>query len=98
MNIYVGNIAYTVTEESLKALFEKYGEVVSVKLITDKFTGNPRGFGFVKMATKEEATNAVEELNGTDFEGRKLIVNKARPRTNDRPGGGGGDRGGRGRY
>jgi len=95
MNIYVGNITHSVTEEELKTLFEKIGPVASVKLITDKFTGSPRGFGFVQMENNEDAEKAIEELNGIEFEGRKLVVNQARERE-QRSGGGrsGGSRGG----
>ncbi len=82
MNIYVGNLSYTATEESLKQVFEEYGTVTSVKIITDKFTGSSRGFGFVEMASDEEAQRAIAELNGKAFEGRNLTVNEARPREN----------------
>jgi len=96
MNIYVGNLSHSVTEDALKTLFEQFGQVVSVKIITDKFTGNPRGFAFVQMQTKQEGQNAIDELNGHEFEGRNLTVNEARPRRpqqnrgGDRNGGGGG--------
>jgi len=95
MNIYVGNIPHSVEEDALKELFEKFGPVVSVKKITDKFTGAPRGFGFVQMENKEDAEKAIAELNGYEFEGRKLVVNEARERES-RGGGrsGGGSRGG----
>ncbi len=85
MNIYVGNLAYTATEETLKQLFEEFGQVTSAKIITDKFTGSSRGFGFVEMAFAEEGQQAITELNGKDFEGRNLTVNEARPRENRPP-------------
>jgi len=93
MNIYVGNIPHSVEEEALKELFEKFGPVVSVKKITDKFTGAPRGFGFVQMENKEDAQKAIDELNGYEFEGRKLVVNEAREKE-QRSGGRSGGRGG----
>jgi len=103
MNIYVGNIPHSVEEDALKELFEKFGPVVSVKKITDKFTGAPRGFGFVQMENKEDAEKAIAELNGSELEGRKLVVNEAREkesRGGGRSGGrsGGFNRGGRGGY
>jgi len=94
MNIYVGNIPHSVEEDALKELFEKFGPVVSVKKITDKFTGTPRGFGFVQMEVKENAEQAIEELNGMEFEGRKLVVNQAREREQRSGGGRSGGRGG----
>ena len=103
MNIYVGNISRTVTEQDLKEAFEAFGAVSSAAIIKDKFSGESRGFGFVEMPNKEEADKAISGLNGKDLKGRTLTVNEARPRT-DRPrtGGGGGGRGGfgggRGRY
>ena len=102
MNIYVGNIPHSATEESLSELFGQIGPVVSVKLITDKFTGAPRGFGFVQMENKEDAQKAIEELNGYELDGRQLTVNQAKEREprrggGNRGGGGGGyGRGGRG--
>lgn len=113
MNIYIGNISHSSTEEGLKQLFEQFGAVSSAKIIKDKFTGNSRGFAFVEMADAEEAKRAIENLNGVEFDGRTIRVNEARPveqRENRgghggprRPGGfggprGGGDRGGRGRF
>ena len=99
MNIYVGNIPHSIEEEALRELFEKFGPIVSVKKITDKFTGAPRGFGFVQMENKEDAEKAIEELNGYELEGRKLVVNQAREREQrgggaGRPGGRSGGRGG----
>jgi RNA recognition motif-containing protein len=93
MNIYVGNMSFDVTEDSLKQAFGKYGEVTSARVISDRDTGQPRGFGFVEMADDDEARKAIEGLNGTDLAGRTLTVNEARPK---RYGGGGGG-GGRGR-
>lgn len=98
MNIYVGNLARQVTEDELRAEFEAFGQVESVAIIKDKFTGESRGFGFVEMGNAEEAKKAIEGLNGKDVGGRALNINEARPRE-DRPrggGGGGGFRGGRG--
>jgi RNA recognition motif-containing protein len=87
MNIYVGNLSYEVSEDDLREAFEAYGEVSSSSVITDKFTGRSRGFGFVEMPKEEEARAAIEALNGFDLKGRTLNVNEARPRT-DRPRGG----------
>ena len=80
MQIYVGNIAYSTTEENLESLFSKYGEVDAVKIITDRETGRAKGFGFITMNNDSEAQNAIEELNEKEFEGRTLRVNEARPR------------------
>jgi cold-inducible RNA-binding protein len=77
--LYVGNISFKATEEDLRGLFSKSGEVESVKIITDVNTGNPKGFGFVEMATSEEAQKAIEALNGTLFMERSLAVSEARP-------------------
>ncbi len=102
MNIYVGNLSFEVTEDDLREAFGAFGQVASVSLITDKFTGRSRGFGFVEMANGEEAKAAIAGLNGKDLKGRALNVNEARPKTEggggDRPrgGGGGGRRGGGG--
>ena len=96
--IYVGGLPFKTTEEELNGLFGTYGQVSSAKLITDKYSGQSRGFGFVEMPNDEEAVAAMEKLNGADFGGRKLTVNEARPmESRPRTGGsGGGDRGGRG--
>jgi len=91
-NLYVGNLSFDVVEEELHELFASLGEVVSAKVITDRETGRPRGFGFVEMANAEEAQKAIESLDGKDFKGRNLKVNIAKPREN-RGGGGGGGRG-----
>ncbi len=99
--IYVGGLPFKTTEEELNALFTSHGQVVSAKLITDKFTNQSRGFGFVEMANDEEAVAAISKLDGTDFDGRKLTVNEARPmepRTGGGNRGGNRDRGGRGGY
>ncbi len=78
-NIYVGNLPWNSSEEDVRAAFEEFGEVISVKLINDRETGRPRGFGFVEMED-EGAIQAIESLDGTDFGGRNLKVNEARPR------------------
>ena len=80
MNIYVGNLSFRATEDELKELFEPFGVVESAKIITDRFTGRSRGFGFVEMAEREEGMKAIEELDNQDFQGRNLKVNEARPR------------------
>ncbi|MFH1549413.1 MAG: RNA-binding protein [Planctomycetota bacterium] len=90
MNIFVGNMSFSMTEDSLRALFEEHGEVTSAKIITSRETGRPRGFGFVEMSNDEEAKAAMSALDGKDVDGRELKVNEAQPKT-DR---GGGDRGG----
>jgi RNA recognition motif-containing protein len=94
MNIYVGNLSFETTEDQLREMFGAFGEVTSAAVITDKFSGESRGFGFVEMPTKNEAIAAISGLNGQEFNGRALNVNEARPR-GDKPGGGrGGNRGG----
>jgi len=95
MNIYVGNISRDLSEDELRDAFAAYGQVSTVNIIKDKFTGEYRGFAFVEMPVKEEAEAAISSLNGKDLKGRALNVNEARPRTDDRRGGGGGG-GGRG--
>ncbi len=80
MQIYVGNISYATTPESLETLFGQYGEVESVKLITDRETGRAKGFGFITMNDDSAAQTAIEELNEKEFEGRTLRINEARPR------------------
>lgn len=96
MNIYVGNLSFKTTDDDLRQAFEAHGEVSSTNIIRDKFSGDSRGFGFVEMATDDEAQAAIAALNGSDMGGRALNVNQARPRTDNRGGGGGG--GGHGRY
>jgi|SRR5436189_5866100 len=81
-NIYVGNLSYAATENSVRGLFEGFGQVTTVKIVTDKFTGSSRGFGFVEMPNEDEAQRAIAELNGKEFEGRKIVVNESRPREN----------------
>jgi RNA recognition motif-containing protein len=90
MNIYVGNLPYNVVEEDLREIFEEYGEIASVKIISDKLTGRSKGFGFVEMDNDEEAKKAIEELNNAELSGRNIKVNESRPRSNDSRGGGGG--------
>ena len=80
MNIYVGNLDFRVDENDLEGIFEEYGPVNSVKLITDKFTGKSKGFGFVEMENKAEAEKAISQLNGANLENRKMVVNEAKPR------------------
>ncbi len=94
MNIYVGNLTYSTSDDELRTAFEAHGTVDSATVIRDKFTGDSRGFGFVEMPSSEEAKAAIEGLNGTDMGGRNLTVNEARPR--GERGGGGGGGGGRG--
>ena len=98
MNIFVARLDYSIQEPNLREVFEEYGEVSSVKIITDKFSGRSKGFGFIEMPNDDEALSAIEELNGIELEGRSIVVKKAKPRENNRGGGGfnrGGDRGGR---
>ena len=95
MNIYVGNLSRDATEDELRQKFEAFGQVTSVNIIKDKYSGESRGFGFVEMATKSEAQAAINELNGTSLADRTLSVNEARPRTEGGRGGGGGYGGGR---
>jgi RNA recognition motif-containing protein len=102
MNIYVGNLSFGVTEEELRQAFGAYGAVEKAAVITDKMSGQSRGFGFVEMPNKDEAIKAIEGLNGKDLKGRNLKVNEAQPRPAGGGGGGrggfGGGGGGRGRY
>jgi len=103
MNIYVGSLHYDLSEDELRELFETYGEVSSVRIITDKFTGRSKGFGFVEMSDSEAANQAIEELNGTEIKGRTIRVNESIERKDqdrkrggfggeNRGGGGGGNR------
>ena len=94
MNIYVGNLSRDATEDELRQKFEAFGQVTSVNIIKDKYSGESRGFGFVEMPTKSEAQAAINELNGTSLGDRTLSVNEARPRTEGGRGGGYGGRGG----
>ena len=108
MNIFVGSLPFSIDEADLRESFEVYGTVSTVKIITDKFTGRSKGFGFVEMDNEEEAQKAITELNGATVDGRTIVVNKSEPKpegerrsfNNSRPGGGGGYNGGgnRGRY
>jgi RNA recognition motif-containing protein len=79
MNLYIGNLAYDVTENDLRNAFSEFGEVSSVKIITDKFSGRPKGFGFVEMPDNSEADQAIKALNGKVLNGRSIKVNQARP-------------------
>jgi RNA recognition motif-containing protein len=87
MNIYVGNLSRDVKEEELREAFEAFGQVASASIITDRFSGESRGFGFVEMPSKSEAEAAVAGLNGKDLKGRTLNVSEARPRNDRRQGG-----------
>jgi len=80
MNIYVGNLDFKVNENDLEEVFEEYGAVSSSKIITDKFSGRSRGFGFVTMENQDDANRAINALNGATFENRPLVVNEAKPR------------------
>ncbi|HTS68833.1 MAG TPA: RNA-binding protein [Terriglobia bacterium] len=90
-NVFVGNLSFESTESGLRSIFEPYGEITSVNLITDRETGRARGFGFVEMSNDEEAAKAITALNGTQMDGRAINVNEAKPRA-----GGSGPRGGGG--
>jgi len=83
MNIYVGNLNFKVTENDLENLFGEYGTVSSAKIITDKYSGRSKGFGFVTMDDHDEASKAIEELNGSNFQSRDMVVNEARPKKTD---------------
>jgi cold-inducible RNA-binding protein len=89
-NIFVGNLSYSTTQDDLHAAFSQYGNVERVNIVTDRDTGQPRGFAFVEMTNANEAQNAISQLNGADLNGRAMNVNEARPK----PTGGGGGRGG----
>lgn len=101
MNIYVGNLSYSVTSDDLRKAFEAFGEVSSANVVTDKFTGQSKGFGFVEMSDKASGESAIKGLDGQDLKGRSVRVNEARPRTEGGPSNGprrsGGPGGGRGR-
>lgn len=92
MNLYVGNLSYDLTEDDLKEAFQAFGQVTAASIIKDKFSGRSRGFGFVEMSVDAEAKAAIDGLNDKDLKGRALRVNEARPRSEGRPGGGGGRR------
>ena len=102
MNIFVGSLPFSIEEADLRGYFEEYGAVDSVKIISDKFTGRSKGFGFVEMPSDEEAQKAIDELNGGSIDGRTIVVNKSEPKpegerrsfNNNRGGSNGGGRGG----
>jgi RNA recognition motif-containing protein len=100
MNIYVGSLSNKVSEEDLRQAFGAFGQVTSINIIKDKFSGESRGFGFVEMPSKDEAQSAIQGLNGKELKGQNLAVNEARPRTESRGGSGGhgSSRGGQGGY
>jgi len=89
MNIYIGNLGRDVSEDDLRQAFGAFGQVASVSIIKDKFSGEPRGFGFVEMSSNKEGQSAIDGLNGKDLKGQTLNVNEARPRSENRGGGGG---------
>jgi len=99
-NIFVGNLNFGATEDAVRSLFEQYGAVERVSIVTDRDTGQPRGFGFVEMTANADADRAIAELNGRELDGRALNVNEARPKTERSfgGGGGGGKRGGNKRW
>lgn len=102
MNIFCGSLPFSIEETELKEIFEEYGEVTSVKIISDKFSGRSKGFGFIEMPDEEQAKKAIEELNGAQIDGRSIVVNKAEERKEGGPRrssfGGGGNRGGGGGF
>ncbi|HOE60986.1 MAG TPA: RNA-binding protein [Kiritimatiellia bacterium] len=105
MDIYVGNLAYTTSDESLKVAFEAYGEVTSARVVSDRMTGRSKGFGFVEMPDRTQAQAAIDALNGKELDGRTIRVNESQPKPREErgggfrggAGGGGGFRGGSGR-
>ena len=94
MNIYVGNLSSEVTDDDLRAAFEAFGQVETANVIKDKYSGESRGFGFVEMPSKNEAQNAIDEMNGKELQGQTVTVNEARPKRERGGGGGGRGRGG----
>ena len=106
MDIYVGNLAYKTTDDDLRTLFSQHGEVTSARVVTDRVSGQSKGFGFVEMPDRDAAQKAIEAINGQDLQGRALRVNESQPKPREERGGGGGgggfrgggggDRGGRG--
>ena len=92
MNIYVGNLSYDATEETIREAFESFGQVTSARIIKDKYTGQSRGFGFVEMAEQTQAQAAIKSLNGKELLGKQMSVNEARPRTDQGRSGGRGGR------
>jgi len=98
MNIYVGNLSFDTSEENLRQAFEAHGEVSSVNIITDKYSGKSRGFGFVEMSDDSTAQNTIEAMNGQDIDGRTIVVSEAKPRQDRGDRGDRGNRGGGGGY
>lgn len=98
MNIYAGKLDYDTTEDELKVAFEQYGQVESVQIITDKYSGRSKGFGFITMSSDEEAQKAIESLNGSQLGKQTIIVNKAKPKEDRGPRRSGGGSGGGGGY
>lgn len=98
MNIYVGNLSHSATEDDLRQAFEAFGQVESVNVIKDRFSGESRGFGFVEMPSRNEAQAAIDGLDGKDLMGRVINVNEARPKAQGHRGGGGGGGGRRGSF
>ncbi|MCC6143459.1 MAG: RNA-binding protein [Candidatus Hydrogenedentes bacterium] len=96
MNIYVGNLSYSTSDDDLREAFERHGAVDSARVITDRETGRSRGFGFVEMPNSGEAQAAINAMNGADLQGRSITANEARPRERSGGGGGGGRSGGGG--
>lgn len=96
MNIFIGSLPFKIQEDEIREQFQRYGEVASVKIITDKFSGRSKGFGFVEMSNDEEAQKAIEGLNGAEVGGRKIVVNKSEERKDS--GNRGGYKGGGGGY
>ncbi|ANH82573.1 RNA-binding protein [Niabella ginsenosidivorans] len=87
MNIYVGNLSWNLKDQDLQNLFASYGEVASAKIVSDKFTNRSKGFGFVEMANDDEAKTAIDALNGTEVDGRNIVVNESRPKEGGSSGG-----------
>jgi RNA recognition motif-containing protein len=92
MNIFISNLSFRINDEDLRQLFEEYGEISSAKVITDKYTGKSRGFGFVEMSNEDSAKKAIEELDKAEYDGKVISVSIARPKTETRPSNGGGGR------
>ena len=90
MNIYAGNLSWNLKDQDLQNLFAQYGEVTSAKIVNDKFSGRSKGFGFVEMANDEQGNAAIAALNGTEVDGRAIVVNESRPKPEGERGGGGG--------
>ena len=89
MNIYIGNLSYDATDETIREAFESFGQVTSARVIKDKYSGQSRGFGFVEMAMQSQAQTAIKSLNGKELLGKEMSVNEARPRSDQRGTGGG---------